>query len=72
MAEQFITGQNLFQELEQQGAFREEKIWEILLYLLPLLQFIHEKQVIHRDIKPENILRFQASRSQELGENKKT
>ncbi|MEY2911157.1 MAG: hypothetical protein RLZZ184_466, partial [Cyanobacteriota bacterium] len=29
----------------------------ILTELLPVLQFIHDNQVIHRDIKPENIIR---------------
>lgn len=29
----------------------------LLADLLPILQFIHDRQVIHRDIKPENIIR---------------
>ena len=29
----------------------------LLADLLPVLQFIHERNVIHRDIKPENIIR---------------
>ncbi len=71
LVEQLITGQNLLEELEEKGAFSEEKIWEIFLDFLPLLKFIHERQVIHRDIKPENILRFKTSNSQEIGGNKK-
>ena len=35
----------------------EQQIRALLLDLLPVVQFIHEHQVIHRDIKPDNILR---------------
>jgi formylglycine-generating enzyme required for sulfatase activity len=55
--QQFIKGQTLKQELEQQGTFSEAKIRELLLDLLPILQFVHERKVIHRDIKPENVIR---------------
>ncbi len=55
-----MRGQTLRQELEQQGAFSEQKIWELLSDLLPVLQFVHQHQVIHRDIKPENVLRRQS------------
>ncbi len=57
LVQQFIEGQNLLQELEQQGAFNESKIAKLLSDLLPLIQSIHQQQVIHRDIKPENIIR---------------
>ncbi|MGK7918660.1 MAG: protein kinase [Trichodesmium sp.] len=71
IVEQLIRGKTLQEELLEQGAFSEEKIWEILLDLLPLLQFVHEKKIIHRDIKPENILRLNRIKSQEKGANKK-
>ncbi|MGD1805990.1 protein kinase domain-containing protein [Dapis sp. BLCC M126] len=71
LVQELITGQNLLQELEAEGAFSEEKIWKILYEILPLLKFIHEKQVIHRDIKPENILRINSLNSQLTGENQK-
>ena len=57
LVQELIEGQTLQQELEQQGAFSENQIWELLADLLPVLKFIHEKGVIHRDIKPENIIR---------------
>ncbi len=57
LVQEFIDGQTLAQELETEGAFSETKVRQVLLNLLPVLQFLHEKQVIHRDIKPENIIR---------------
>ncbi len=59
LVQELIEGQNLLQELQQQGAFSEEKIKQLLTDLLPILKFIHERGVIHRDIKPENIMRRQ-------------
>jgi serine/threonine protein kinase len=32
-------------------------IEQLLLNLLPVLKFVHERGVIHRDIKPQNIIR---------------
>ena len=57
IVQEFIDGQNLAQELAQTGPFPEKEIRSLLGDLLPVLQFIHEGQVIHRDIKPENIIR---------------
>ncbi|MEA5505445.1 serine/threonine-protein kinase [Halotia wernerae UHCC 0503] len=57
LVQELIAGQTLAQELQAQGVFSETQIWELLKNLLPVLQFIHERQVIHRDIKPANIMR---------------
>ncbi|MBR8834277.1 MAG: GUN4 domain-containing protein [Stigonema ocellatum SAG 48.90 = DSM 106950] len=57
LVQEFIDGQNLADEIAQNGTFNEDKIIALLNNLLPVLQFVHDKQVIHRDIKPENIIR---------------
>ncbi|ELS33736.1 MULTISPECIES: bifunctional serine/threonine-protein kinase/formylglycine-generating enzyme family protein [Pseudanabaena] len=57
LVQEFIDGENLLQELKREGRFSEAKIKDLLLDLLPVLQFIHAGNVIHRDIKPENIIR---------------
>jgi len=57
LVQEFIEGENLLAELEKQGTFTEEKIRGLLLDLLPILEVVHQAQVIHRDIKPENIMR---------------
>ncbi|TAF05367.1 MAG: serine/threonine protein kinase [Nostocales cyanobacterium] len=57
LVQELIVGQTLAQELQTQGVFAEVHIWQLLKDLLPVLQFIHARQVIHRDIKPANIMR---------------
>ncbi|MDJ0747585.1 MAG: VIT domain-containing protein [Xenococcaceae cyanobacterium MO_167.B27] len=59
LIQEFISGRNLSQELREEGAWTEEKVRNLLLNLLPLMQFIHSQQIIHRDIKPQNIIRRQ-------------
>jgi serine/threonine protein kinase len=56
LVQEFIQGETLLKELQLQ-AFNEEQIRQVLADLLPVLQFIHDRNVIHRDIKPENIMR---------------
>ncbi|PSB05200.1 bifunctional serine/threonine-protein kinase/formylglycine-generating enzyme family protein [Merismopedia glauca] len=56
LVQQFIDGQNLAQILEKEGILKEAQIRHLLNSLLPVLQFIHDRDVIHRDIKPENII----------------
>jgi serine/threonine protein kinase len=55
--QEYIEGRDLFKEVNQSGAWSEERVRQVLAELLPILDFIHERQVIHRDIKPSNIIR---------------
>jgi formylglycine-generating enzyme required for sulfatase activity len=56
LVQEFILGKTLLEEVQQQ-AYTETQIWQLLADLLPVLDFIHQNNVIHRDIKPENIIR---------------
>jgi serine/threonine protein kinase len=60
IVQEYIQGQNLLEELLEQGVFSEQKIRDLLNDLLPVLKFIHAHNVIHRDIKPMNIIRRQS------------
>jgi formylglycine-generating enzyme required for sulfatase activity len=57
LIQEFIDGQNLLQELQNKGTLKEPEIKTLLEKLLPVLEFIHDNQVIHRDIKLENIIK---------------
>jgi formylglycine-generating enzyme required for sulfatase activity len=56
LVQEFIEGETLFNEL-QKYSFNEAKIRQLLTDILPVIAFIHSRNVIHRDIKPENIIR---------------
>jgi WD40 repeat protein len=57
LVQEFIDGQNLKDELVQNNIFSSQQIRELLMTLLPTLDYIHKLGFIHRDIKPENIIR---------------
>jgi len=57
LVQEFVEGRNLWQEMTQNGSFDESQIRALLAELLPLLQFLHDHQIIHRDIKPTNLIR---------------
>ncbi|WP_392533160.1 protein kinase [Nostoc sp. C117] len=60
LVQQYINGENLLKELQQRKTYNPREIQAILLDLLPILKFIHDRQIIHRDIKPENIIRHKS------------
>jgi serine/threonine protein kinase len=63
LVQEFIDGPNLAQELAESGALDETQIRQLLKDILPVLQFVHDRQVIHRDIKPENIIRQRSAQT---------
>lgn len=51
------TYQELLHTRQQQGqSFSEAEITDLLLQLLPVLDYIHTAGVIHRDISPDNLI----------------
>ena len=56
LVQEYIEGRNLADRLSEKGVLKEIQIWYLLSELLPVLQFVHENQLIHRDIKPSNII----------------
>ena len=57
LAQEFIDGQDLEQELNIKGKFSEIEVQKILREMLKVLEFVHDNKTIHRDIKPSNIMR---------------
>ena len=56
LVQEVIEGQTLHQEFESDGPFNESNLRLLLNGLLPVLKFVHSRNVIHRDIKPSNVL----------------
>jgi len=55
--QEFIAGASLAQVVQEEGAFHETQVWQLLTNLLPILKLMSDRQLIHGDIKPENIIR---------------
>ncbi len=57
LVQEFLTGHSLASDLKSGREFDEEQIWQLLEEILPVLDCIHQKNVLHGDIKPENLIR---------------
>ncbi|MEM6752878.1 MAG: serine/threonine-protein kinase [Cyanobacteria bacterium P01_C01_bin.38] len=57
LVQEYIDGENLEEELTSRGEFSEAEVLFVMRSILPVLQFVHDKNIIHRDIKPSNIMR---------------
>ena len=56
LVQEWITGYNLQEKVEKQGKLTASEVKDILIKILPVLQFLQKNQIIHRDIKPSNII----------------
>ncbi|HEY9596453.1 MAG TPA: serine/threonine-protein kinase, partial [Cyanophyceae cyanobacterium] len=62
MVQEYIQGWTLHQEIKHLGPLSQAGVKQFLSEILPLLEFIHNEQLIHRDIKPANLMREEKSR----------
>ena len=56
LIQEWIEGETLTKKVEQQGIVSEGAVRDILVSLLPVLDYVHSKRMVHRDIKPDNII----------------
>ncbi len=56
LVQEWIEGPTLTKIVAAKGQESEIAVRQMLMSLLPVLQYIHSKGIIHRDIKPNNII----------------
>jgi serine/threonine protein kinase len=60
LVQDYVDGDNFDQLLEQRRSqgkvFSEEEVITLLHQILPVLSYIHSKDVVHRDISPDNLI----------------
>ncbi|EDQ89418.1 uncharacterized protein MONBRDRAFT_25564 [Monosiga brevicollis MX1] len=53
---ELLDGGDLFDRIENSGAFGESHARDIIAQCLAAVEYLHNKRIVHRDIKPENIM----------------
>ena len=60
LVQDYVDGDNYYQLLEQRESqgktFSEEEVITLLQQILPVLSYIHSRDVVHRDISPDNLI----------------
>ncbi len=59
LVQEYVRGITISKEIRRSGPMSEFGVKRFLRELFPVLQYVHDNQVIHRDIKPPNLIRCQ-------------
>ncbi len=56
LVQDYIEGDSYYQLLVNRKRFDEGEVRQLLLDVLPILEYIHNQNIIHRDISPDNLI----------------
>jgi serine/threonine-protein kinase len=56
LVQEWIDGLTLSEEIERNGKWTEDAVRKLMISVLEILVYVHERGIIHRDIKPDNII----------------
>jgi serine/threonine-protein kinase len=56
LVQEYIEGDTLTKKVEKGGPLSGNEVQQILVSLLPVLDYVHSRRIVHRDIKPDNII----------------
>lgn len=56
LVQEWIEGQTLTEKLQREVRLNDITVRDILVNILPVIDYIHGQNIIHRDIKPDNII----------------
>jgi serine/threonine protein kinase, bacterial len=56
LVQEWVEGATLTEKVRKAGRLSENFVQELLISLLPVIEYVHGKRIVHRDIKPDNII----------------
>jgi serine/threonine protein kinase len=56
LVQEYIEGKTYYDLLHESGKFSEAEVTNLIIELLPVLDYIHQENLIHRDISPDNLI----------------
>lgn len=56
LVQEWIQGDTLTKRVEKAGPLNENEVKQLLISLLPVLDYVHGRRMVHRDIKPDNVI----------------
>ena len=56
LVQEYVPGRSYWELLLRRGKLSEAEVTEMILDILPVLDYIHASELIHRDISPDNLI----------------
>ncbi len=57
LVQEYIEGESYWELLQRQRKLTETEVTKMIWEVLPVLDYIHDSELIHRDISPDNLIR---------------